>query len=91
MQVVSFLDRALVNFKRVDFYLVDLAGTSGVDVMSVDPAALRYVERGLIGLVCLASAKELNVTRMRCYYCSFGGDYFWQTGSCCSGLLAEYG
>ena len=36
---MSFLDPALVNGKRVDFQLVDLADSNGADVMIVGPAA----------------------------------------------------
>ena len=47
LQGTSFLDTALVNGKRVDFHLVDLAGSIGADVMIVDPIAPSYVEPGL--------------------------------------------
>ena len=42
---MSFLDPALVNGQRVDFNMFDLAGSSGADVMKVDPTAPSYVER----------------------------------------------
>ena len=35
--------KTLVNGKRVDFHLVDLAGSIGADVMIVDPTTLSYV------------------------------------------------
>ena len=47
LQGASFLDPALVNGKRVNFHLVDLAGSIGVDVMIVDPTAPSYIRRGL--------------------------------------------
>ena len=42
LQVVSFLDPALVNRKRVDFRLVDMAGSVRADVMTIDPTALGF-------------------------------------------------
>ena len=48
-QGVSFLDPALVNGPRLDFHLVDLAGSTSADVMIVDPTAPSCVERGLDG------------------------------------------
>ena len=50
LQGASFLDPALVKGKRVDFHLVDLAGSIGADVMIVDPTAPSYVRRGLMRL-----------------------------------------
>ena len=47
MQGASVLDPALVNGKRVDFHLVDLAGSIGADVMTVDLTAPSYIRRGL--------------------------------------------
>ena len=47
LQGASFLDPALVNGKRVDFHLVDLAGSIGADVLIVDPTAPSYIRRGL--------------------------------------------
>ena len=37
---------ALVNGKRVDFHVFDLAGSIGADVMITDPTAPFYVQRG---------------------------------------------
>ena len=47
MRGVSFLDPALVNSKRADFHLVDMAGSIGADVMIVDPTAPCCLRRGL--------------------------------------------
>ena len=47
LQGVSYLDPALVNGKRVDCHLFDMAGSVGADVMIVDPSAPCYVKRGL--------------------------------------------
>ena len=43
----SFLDPALVNGERVDFHVVDMAGSIGADVVFLDPTAPWYVESGL--------------------------------------------
>ena len=43
LQGVSFLDPALVNGKRVDLHLVDVAGSIGADFMIVDPTAPSYI------------------------------------------------
>ena len=40
------MDPALVNGKRVDFHVFDLAGSIGADVMITDPTAPFYVQRG---------------------------------------------
>ena len=40
------MDPALVNGRRVDFHVFDLAGSIGADVMITDPTAPSYVERG---------------------------------------------
>ena len=42
-----FLALALVNGRRVDFHLFDMAGSVGADVTIVDPTAPCYVKRGL--------------------------------------------
>ena len=47
LQGASFLDPALVNGKRVDLHLVDVAGSIGADFMIVDPTAPSYIRRGL--------------------------------------------
>ena len=47
LQGVSFLDLALVNGKRVDFHLFDVAGSIGADVMIIDHATPCYVKRGI--------------------------------------------
>ena len=47
LQGVSFIDLAVVNGKRVDFHLFDLAGSIGADVLIVDPTTPCYAERGL--------------------------------------------
>ena len=47
LQGLSLLDPALVNGKRIDFYLVDMAGSVGADVMIVHPTAPCYLRRGL--------------------------------------------
>ena len=46
LQSVFFLDPTLINGKRVDFHMFDLAGSIGADVMLVDPTAPSCVERG---------------------------------------------
>ena len=93
LQDVSFLDPALVNAKGVAFHLVYLAGSIGTDVIIVDPTAPPYGERSWMRLGCLARRRCL--AQQTCfdwsYYGSFGGDFFRQTGSFCSGLLAESG
>ena len=40
------MDPALVNGRRVDFHVFDLAGSIGADVMITDPNAPSYVETG---------------------------------------------
>ena len=47
LQGASFLDPALVNGKRVDFHLVDLAGSIGADAIIVHPTAPSYIRHGL--------------------------------------------
>ena len=44
---MSFLDPALVNGKRVDFHLFDMAGSIRTHDMIVDPTAPYYVGRAL--------------------------------------------
>ena len=44
---MSFLDPALVNGERVDFHLLDMAGSIGVDVMIAGPTAPHNLRRGL--------------------------------------------
>ena len=46
LQGVSFLDLAVVNGKRVDFHMFDLAGSIGANAMIVDPTAPSYAGRG---------------------------------------------
>ena len=46
LQGEAFMDPALVNAKRVNFHVFDLAGSIGADVMVTDPTAPSYVERG---------------------------------------------
>ena len=43
----AFMDPALVNGKRVDFHVFDLAGSVGADVMITDPTAPTYTQRGM--------------------------------------------
>ena len=40
------MDPALVNGKRVDFHVLDLAGSIGADVAVTDPIAPSYVQKG---------------------------------------------
>ena len=42
----AFMDPALVNGRRVDFHVFDMAGSIGADVMITDPTAPSYVQRG---------------------------------------------
>ena len=42
----AIMDPALVNGRRVDFHVFDMAGSIGADVMITDPTAPSYVERG---------------------------------------------
>ena len=44
---MPFLDPALVNGKRVNFHMVDMASSMGADVMIVDTTATCYVRRVL--------------------------------------------
>ena len=46
LQGEAFMDPALVNGRRVDFHVFDMAGSIGADVMITDPAAPSYVQRG---------------------------------------------
>ena len=46
MQGEAFMDPALVNGRRVDFHMFDMAGSIGVDVKIADPTAPSYVQRG---------------------------------------------
>ena len=46
LQGEVLMDPALVNGRRVDFHVFDLAGSIGADVMITDPTAPSYVERG---------------------------------------------
>ena len=46
MQGEAFMDAALVNSRRVDFHVFDLAGSIGADVMNTDPTATSYVQNG---------------------------------------------
>ena len=65
LQVVSFLDPDLVNGKRVDFHLFDIAGSIGADVIIVDPTApCPMLNVVWMRLVCLASAKVVSITSM---------------------------
>ena len=70
-----------------------MAGSFGADVMIVDPTAPCYVRRGMDKPSLFASAKGLSVTS----FCGMellrflSWCLFWEAGSFCSGLLAEFG
>ena len=46
LQGEAFMDPALVNGKRVDFHVFDLACSVGANVMITDPTAPTYMQRG---------------------------------------------
>ena len=52
LQGEAFMDPALVNGKRVDFYVFDLAGSIGAHVMNTDPTVPSYIERSWMRLAC---------------------------------------
>ena len=46
LQGEAFMDASLVNGRRVDFHVFDLAGSTGADVMIADPTSPSYVQKG---------------------------------------------
>ena len=88
---VSFLDLALVHGKSVDFHLFDMAGSIGAVVMIVDPTASCYVKRDLDEARLLPECEGGKRNKHVLNGGSYGGDYFWQAGSFCSALFAEFG
>ena len=46
LQGRAFMDPALVNGKRADYHVVDLAGSTCADVIITGPTALSYAQKG---------------------------------------------